>query len=54
MSYPPRSAASSSICARYQFFPELWAIRDQMTDNWGANYGYVRDSLSKQQAHAAA
>jgi tryptophan 2,3-dioxygenase len=40
--------------ARYQFFPELWAIRDQMTDNWGANYGYVRDSLSRQQTHAAA
>jgi tryptophan 2,3-dioxygenase len=39
---------------RYQFFPELWAIRDQMTDNWGANYGYVRDSLSRQNGHAAA
>jgi len=39
---------------RYQFFPELWAIRDQMTDNWGANYGYVRDSLSQQPEHAAA
>ena len=39
---------------RYQFFPELWAIRDQMTDNWGASYGVVRDSLSRQHAHAAA
>ena len=39
---------------RYQFFPELWAIRDQMTDNWGATYGVVRDSLSRQPEHAAA
>jgi tryptophan 2,3-dioxygenase len=39
---------------RYQFFPELWAIRDQMTDNWGATYGVVRDSLNRQQDHAAA
>lgn len=39
---------------RYQFFPELWAVRDRMTDDWGANHGYVRDSLGKRQAHAAA
>ncbi|HEX8723615.1 MAG TPA: hypothetical protein VF736_23565 [Pyrinomonadaceae bacterium] len=29
-------------------------VRDQMTDNWGATYGVVRDSLSRQQEHAAA
>ena len=39
---------------RYQFFPELWAVRDQMTDDWGATYGVVRDSLSHQHGHAAA
>ena len=39
---------------RYQFFPELWAVRDQMTDDWGATYGVVRDSLSRQHGHAAA
>jgi len=27
------------------FFPELWEIRNQMTDAWGASYGVVRESL---------
>ena len=30
---------------RRRFFPELWEIRDQMTDAWGASYGVVRESL---------
>lgn len=29
------------------FFPEVWAIRNQMTNAWSAEYGYVRDSLAK-------
>ena len=30
---------------RHQFFPELWEVRNQMTDLWGAQYGRVRDSI---------
>src|SRR5216683_1568712 len=30
---------------RARFFPELWDIRHQMTDSWGAQYGRVRDSI---------
>ncbi len=30
---------------RVRFFPELWEIRHQMTDLWGAQYGKVRDSI---------
>lgn len=30
---------------RVRFFPELWDIRHQMTDAWGAHYGQVRDSI---------
>jgi tryptophan 2,3-dioxygenase len=30
---------------RHQFFPELWEIRSQMTDRWGAAYGVKRSSL---------
>lgn len=28
------------------FFPELWKIRSQMTDEWGGQYGKVRSNLS--------
>ncbi|MFQ5724519.1 MAG: tryptophan 2,3-dioxygenase family protein [Terriglobia bacterium] len=31
---------------RTQFFPELWEIRNRMTDDWGAHYGVVRESLA--------
>ncbi|MEO1376294.1 MAG: tryptophan 2,3-dioxygenase family protein, partial [Cyanobacteria bacterium J06635_10] len=31
---------------RMQFFPELWEIRNQMTDDWGNNYGFVRESIT--------
>jgi tryptophan 2,3-dioxygenase len=30
-----------------RFFPELWEIRNQMTDGWGREYGEVRDSLGE-------
>lgn len=30
---------------RTQFFPELWEIRNKMTDAWGSKYGVVRDSF---------
>lgn len=30
---------------RVRFFPELWEIRSQMTDDWGGQYGVVRDSI---------
>ncbi len=32
---------------RRQFYPELWAIRNTMTDGWGGEYGKVRDALGK-------
>jgi tryptophan 2,3-dioxygenase len=28
-----------------KFFPQLWEIRGQMTDKWGAQYGLKRDPL---------
>ena len=30
---------------RHKFFPELWEIRGEMTDKWGAEYGVKRDPL---------
>jgi tryptophan 2,3-dioxygenase len=30
---------------RIQFFPELWQIRNEMTDRWGGQYGAVRQAL---------
>jgi tryptophan 2,3-dioxygenase len=30
---------------RVRFFPELWDIRHEMTDSWGAQYGKVRESI---------
>jgi tryptophan 2,3-dioxygenase len=30
---------------RVKFFPELWEIRNQMTDRWGGKYGVVRDAI---------
>lgn len=38
---------------RVQFFPELWEIRNKMTDEWGAQYGVVRESLGGHQAPSA-
>jgi tryptophan 2,3-dioxygenase len=30
---------------RIKFFPELWEIRNKMTDEWGKSYGVVRESI---------
>lgn len=32
--------------AKHRFFPELWDVRHQMTDDWGGEYGKKRPSLS--------
>jgi tryptophan 2,3-dioxygenase len=32
---------------RTQFFRELWDIRNKMTDEWGAQYGVVRDPIGE-------
>ncbi len=32
---------------RVQFFPELWDIRNKMTDEWGALYGVVRHPIGE-------
>ncbi len=29
-----------------QFYPKLWEIRGKMTDDWGASYGVIRDSIT--------
>ncbi len=31
---------------RHKFFPQLWEIRNEMTDEWGTEYGVKRDPLS--------
>jgi tryptophan 2,3-dioxygenase len=31
---------------RHKFFPELWEIRNEMTDRWGAEYGVKRDPIA--------
>ncbi len=31
---------------RTKFFPKLWQIRSRMTDEWGGEYGVVRDSIT--------
>lgn len=36
--------------ARHRFFPELWSVRGEMTDDWGSEYGEKRDSLSDLEA----
>lgn len=33
--------------AKHRFFPELWAVRVEMTDEWGHDYGRVRDSIAE-------
>jgi len=32
--------------ARHRFFPELWNVRGEMTDAWGASHGTERPSLA--------
>lgn len=29
----------------HQFFPELWEVRSEMTNLWGNEYGYTRNSI---------
>ena len=31
----------------HRFFPELWEIRNQMTDRWASKHGEVRESLKR-------
>ena len=39
-------AKKTIASSRHRFFPELWDIRAEMTDRWGAEYGVKRDSIS--------
>lgn len=39
--------------ARHRFFPELWDIRSEMTDRWGAAHGVKRDSISSTAGHGS-
>ncbi|MGV6800598.1 MAG: tryptophan 2,3-dioxygenase family protein [bacterium] len=40
-----RSVEMLQAGLRAQFYPELWAIRSRMTDEWGGSYGVKRDSI---------
>lgn len=40
--------------ARHRFFPELWDVRAEMTNAWGASYGKVRDSIAHPSSDAIA
>jgi tryptophan 2,3-dioxygenase len=42
-----RSAELLENGLRVQFFPELWNIRNQMTDAWGAQYGVRREPIGE-------
>lgn len=35
---------------KHRFFPQLWDVRAEMTDDWGGRYGKVRDSISRDAA----
>jgi tryptophan 2,3-dioxygenase len=50
MSLKGRSVKILENGLRMRFFPELWAIREQMTDRWGGHDGLVRDALGDSQA----
>ncbi len=45
MSLKGRSVELLESGMRHRFFPELWSVRSEMTDAWGASYGRVRESL---------
>jgi tryptophan 2,3-dioxygenase len=45
MSLKGRSVELLEAGVRHRFFPELWTVRSEMTDAWGASYGRVRESL---------
>ena len=40
-----RSVEMLNQRVRSKFFPEIWEIRTKMTDEWGVEYGVVRDSI---------
>jgi len=40
-----RSVERLNSRAQHKLFPEIWAIRTKMTDEWGQEYGVVRDAL---------
>jgi tryptophan 2,3-dioxygenase len=42
----PVKLLESGIARR--FYPELWEIRDKMTEQWASQYGKVRDSIAPQ------
>ncbi|WP_136684203.1 tryptophan 2,3-dioxygenase family protein [Falsirhodobacter xinxiangensis] len=42
-----RPVAILEAGARHRFFPELWDVRCDMTDAWGASYGVVRAAIHK-------
>ncbi len=44
-----RPVALLEAGARHRFFPELWDIRCDMTDAWGASYGVVREAIHDKQ-----
>ncbi|MPS68342.1 MULTISPECIES: tryptophan 2,3-dioxygenase family protein [unclassified Novosphingobium] len=37
--------------AKHRFFPALWDVRVEMTDEWGHDYGRVRESIAEAGAH---
>lgn len=42
-----RSVSILEKAMQIKYFPKLWEIRNQMTDLWGAEYGYIRDNLDQ-------
>ena len=44
-----RSVGLLEAGMRMKLFPELWEVRNQMTDAWGSQYGRVREALSNNQ-----
>jgi tryptophan 2,3-dioxygenase len=38
---------------RMKFFPELWEVRNKMTDAWGLQYGKVRESIANKEKSIA-
>jgi tryptophan 2,3-dioxygenase len=48
MSLKGRSIKILEHGLQMRFFPELWAIREQMTHTWSGTYGVARESLGSQ------
>lgn len=46
MSLKGRSVKILENGLQMRFFPELWTIRDEMTNLWSGSYGAVREALS--------